>query len=120
MPPGGGRRGPALPYELLAGVAPAARGWVVVAAKLVGVSLYPEEAQLVAAFSDIVDHIPSYAVVAVCAPTGFHDGGVPGGRTEDREARLLLGWPRLGAIASAPARSELLSGEFNHTSVITR
>ena len=115
-----GRRGPALPYEILAGVAPTPRGWVVAAAKLVGVSLYPEQPELVTRFGDVVDHIPSYAVVAVCAPIGLHDDWAPGGRTCDREARRLLGWPRLGAIASAPARKDLLADDLAHGNVVMR
>lgn len=107
MPVSSGRRGPLLPYDLLAGAVPCADGWVVAAAKLVGISLHPEPASVVPSLRDVLDHIPSYAVIALAAPIGLPPEPVRGGRTCDREARRLVGFPRLGAIASAPGRSEL-------------
>lgn len=102
--PGRSRRGPDLPYDLLAGVVPVPKGWLVASGKLVGVTLYPELPGVLPTLREVLDHIPSYSVVALAAPLGLLDDFVPGGRSCDRQARQLLGWPRLGAIASAPVR----------------
>jgi len=104
MSPGSARRGPQLPYDLLAGVVPCRKGWLVAAGKLVGISLYPEQPELVPTLREVLDHIPAYTVIALAAPVGLPDDWQQGGRQCDRDARLLLGWPRLGAIASAPTR----------------
>jgi predicted RNase H-like nuclease len=72
--------------------------------KLVGVSLYPELPEVIPTLREVLDHIPAYVIVALAAPVGLIDEFVPGGRACDRAARQLLGWPRLGAIASAPTR----------------
>lgn len=119
MTPAAGRRGPPLPYDLVAGVAPCRKGWVVAAGKLIGVSLYPEPPTVVPVLRDVLDHIPSYGVVALAAPVGLPDVTMPGGRTCDRKARLLLGFPRLGAVASAPGRSELDRPDA-HVDAVTR
>lgn len=92
---------------MLAGVVPCTDGWVVAGAKLVGVSLHPEPPSVVPTLRDVLDHIPSYAVIALAAPIGLPAEPVPGGRSCDRAARRLVGFPRMGAIASAPGRSEL-------------
>jgi predicted RNase H-like nuclease len=100
-------RGPQLPYQLLAGVVPFPRGWVVAPGKLVGITLYPDEPQTVPAFRDVIDAIPSYVVIALAAPIGLPDAPHRGGRKAERDARQLLGFPHSGAIASAPARQVL-------------
>jgi predicted RNase H-like nuclease len=106
-----GRRGPDLPYNLLAGVVPTRKGWLVCGGKLVGISLNPEPPEVVAAFADVLDHVPSYAVVAVAAPIGLPKRWTERGRRCDREARALVGWPHLGAIASPPGRLDLAKGQ---------
>lgn len=102
-----GRPGPSLPYELLAGVVPCQKGWLVASGKLVGISLNPELPSVVASFAEVLDHIPAYTITAVFAPIGLGKKWTERGRTCDREARDLVGWPHLGAIASPPGRVDL-------------
>jgi len=102
-----GRHGPDLPYDLLAGVVPCRKGWLVLRGKLIGATLHVEPPEVVAHFVEVLDHVPSYIVTAVATPIGLADRWSAGGRRCDREARLLLGWPRLGAIASPPGRRNL-------------
>ncbi len=109
MPPA--RRGPDLPYRLLAGVVPCPGGWLVMSGKLQGVTLSPDEAFVAPVFIDVLDHRPGYEVVAVAAPLGLLDEAEPGGRTCDREARRLLGWPRSGAVVSPPSRAAVVSAD---------
>jgi predicted RNase H-like nuclease len=106
-----GRHGPELPYVLLAGVVPVKKGWLVVPGKLVGVSLHPEAGEVVAHFAEVIDHIPSYEVIAVMAPIGLGKRWTERGRRCDRDARKLVGWPHLGAIASPPGRLDLAKGQ---------
>jgi len=98
------RRGPQLPYTMLAGVVPCSKGWVVAPAKLQGVTLSPEEPHVFAGLLDILDYKPAFQVVALFCPIGLMDAPSPGGRHCDRDARRLLGWPRSGAIVSPPCR----------------
>jgi predicted RNase H-like nuclease len=95
------RRGPDLPYSLVAGVTPCRGGWLVVAAKLQGTIFAPEDPVRLETFVDVLDMRPSCSVIALNAPVGGLDQATVGGRTCDREARALLG-RRGSAIKSAP------------------
>ena len=102
MSPGRRRRGPDLPYDLLAGVVPCRSGWLVCGGKLVGTGLFPEPPLVEKSLLDVIDHVPQYAVICLAAPIGLPDKPVRHGRQAERDARRILGWPRLGAILSAP------------------
>jgi predicted RNase H-like nuclease len=65
----------------------------------------PEDPIHLGTFVDVVDQRPSFSVIALNAPVGYLNQAVAGGRTCDREARLLLG-RRGSAIKSAPVRTE--------------
>jgi predicted RNase H-like nuclease len=106
------RRGPDLPYQLVAGVTPCGPSWLVAPAKLQGTIFAPEEPQLISPFSEVLDQRPTFAVIALNAPVGYLDIGVAGGRTCDREARAILGAKRGSSIQSAPVRSESNDLEF--------
>jgi predicted RNase H-like nuclease len=101
------QRGPKLPYQLLAGVVPCPRGWVVATGKLVGITLYPDVPFVSRTFREVLDQVPSYVVIAVAAPVALPDRPARGGRSADRAARELLGFPQCGAIASAPVPAAL-------------
>lgn len=103
MSPGRRRRGPDLPYESLAGVVPCRGGWLIVGGKLVGTGLFPEPAFIEKQLIEVVDHIPQYSIICLAAPIGLPDRPTAKGRKCEREARRVLGWPRLGAVLSAPA-----------------
>ena len=106
------RRGPNLPYSLVAGVTPCGPAWLVAPAKLQGTIFAPEEPQLISPFSEVLDQRPSYSVIALNAPVGYLDIAAAGGRTCDREARALLGPKRGSSIQSAPVRSSTNELEF--------
>jgi predicted RNase H-like nuclease len=97
------RRGPDLPYSVVAGVTPCGNGWLVASAKLHGTIFAPEAPSRLETFIDVIDQRPSYSVIAVDAPIGYLDKTVAGGRSCDREARALLG-RRGSSIKSAPVR----------------
>jgi predicted RNase H-like nuclease len=105
--PGRGRGGPTLPYKLVAGVEPCPGGWLVASARLQSTTLFPVEPFVAETFAEIIDYRPAFDVVAVHAPLSFPSEDTPGGRTCDRLARELLGWPHAGAVVSPPSRSLL-------------
>jgi len=104
------RRGPQLPYEVVAGVKPCSGGWLVASAKLHGVTFAPEELRVIETFVDVLDQRPTYAAIALDAPIGFLETYEPGGRTCDRQARAILGPRRGAAIRSAPTRDQVEGG----------
>jgi predicted RNase H-like nuclease len=117
------RRGPNLPYEIVAGVKPCATGWLVASAKLHGTTFAPEEPRVVETFVDVLDQRPAFAVIALGAPIGYLESYEPGGRHCDREARALLGRRRAAAVQSAPARDQVEGGahvSLNGLNAITR
>jgi predicted RNase H-like nuclease len=107
------RGGPDLPYRLIAGVEPCPGGWLVVGARLQGVTAFPTEPEVLATFAEILDYRPSYDVLAVHCHLSFPSEETPGGRTCDRQARELLGWPRAGTITSPPSRTLLRTGDLH-------
>jgi len=106
------QRGPSLPYDLLAGVVPTPAGWLVAAGKLIGVQVYPEEPRIEKTFRDVIDHIPQYKIIAVTVPIGLPTEPQQGGRSADREARALIGFPHAGAIGSTPTRAALAEKDY--------
>ena len=109
--PGGrpGMMGPgrsALPYDVLAGVEPCARGWLVVPGNLQGVTMAPQPSLVLASLAEVLDYRPSFAVVALHAPIGVPEK--PGDqRVCDRVARGRLG---VRGAAAVPAPSRALLG----------
>jgi predicted RNase H-like nuclease len=110
----GGRRqsGPDLPYELLAGVVPTRAGWVVASAKLLGIQLHPNPPELLGSLAEVLDYRPSFRVIALGCPIGLLEEPEQSGRTCDREARKLLGWPRSGAVLTPPVRKALQVDDY--------
>ena len=76
-------------------------------AKLQGITMAPEQPQIVPTFLEVLDYKPAFQVVALFSPVGLLDDPDSRGRTCDRMARALLGRPRSGAVLSAPVRASL-------------
>jgi predicted RNase H-like nuclease len=76
-------------------------------AKLQGITMAPEEPQVVRSFLEMLDYKPAFQVVALFSPVGLLDEPDSRGRTCDRQARAVLGRPRSGAVLSAPVRGAL-------------
>lgn len=105
--------GPALPYRLIAGVEPCPGGWLVVPARLQGITAFPFAAEVFQTFTEILDYRPAFDVIAIHCHLSFPEEDTPGGRTCDREARKLLGWPRAGAIQSPPSRHYMRTNDLD-------
>jgi predicted RNase H-like nuclease len=93
----------------VAGVTPCRGGWLVAGAKLHGTIFAPEDPQRLETFIDVVDQKPTYSVIALNAPVGGLNQAKTGGRSCDREARLLLG-RRGAAVKSAPVQIDSRDG----------
>jgi len=96
-----------LPYKWLAGITPCPKGWLIVPARLAGVTVVLEEAMVVRSLLDVVDFRPKFDAAAINIPMGFRD--LPEGEYGDCEsqARAMVGWPRRVAIRSIPSRAAL-------------
>ena len=64
-------------------------------------------------FAEILDYRPAFEVIAIHSHLSFPEEDTPGGRTCDKLARQLLGWPRSGAIGSPPSRHYLRTGDLD-------
>ena len=113
MPPQRRGGGPELPYRLIAGVEPCPGGWLVVPARLQGITAFPFEPEVFPTFAEILDYRPSFDVLAIHCHLSFPEEDTPGGRTCDRQARQLLGFARGGAVKSPPSRAYLRSGDLD-------
>jgi len=99
----------AAPYITIAGVVPCPGGWLVLPARLAGVTVIAEEAVVIPNLADVLDYRPRFKFAGIHAPMGWREE--PGGqfRSCDLEARDHLGWPRMIGIAPVPCRRALLA-----------
>jgi len=95
------------PYKNIAGVTPCPGGWLVLPARLAGITVAAEEAFVLPKLFEVLDFRPSFEAAAINAPMGLFD--IPSGqyRPCDREAREYVGWPRLVAINGTPSRNAI-------------
>ena len=96
-----------LPYKNIAGITPCPGGWLVLPARLAGVTVAAEEAFVVKRLFEVLDYRPAFEAAAINAPMGLFDD--PSGRFRpcDRESRDYVGWPRSVAIGGIPCRTAL-------------
>ena len=115
------RRGPELPYSVVAGVVPISRGWLVASAKMQGSNFAPEPPKTYASFMEILDERPAFASIVIGAPIGYRDHPGDGPRCCDVEARAILG-KRGASIRNAPPRAvlgETMTWREGHVDAVT-
>jgi predicted RNase H-like nuclease len=95
------------PFQNIAGVTPCPGGWLVLPARLAGITVVAEEAFVLPKLVDVLDFRPTFEAAAINAPMGLFD--TPSGqyRPCDREACDYVGWPRLVAIYGTPSRNAI-------------
>ena len=103
------RRGPVLPYSVVAGATPWARRWVVASAKLTGSVFAPEPPKVYETFREILDEHPSFATIVAFAPIGYARNVETGFRQCDVDAKALLG-RRSITVHRVPTRATLIDG----------
>ncbi|TAN26854.1 MAG: DUF429 domain-containing protein, partial [Actinomycetota bacterium] len=100
------RRGPDLPYSIVAGVTPWKTRWLVTSAKIAGATFAPEEPRLYGSFAEILSESPTYSQIVINAPIGYIDRPGSGARTCDQKARALLA-RRGSTVHTPPSRAAL-------------
>ncbi len=96
-----------LPYKILGGVVPCPGGWLIVPARLAGVTVVADEPEVVKTLLDVLEYKPKFDAAAIYATIGFNDEPTGPYRPCDDEARELVGWPRMVAIRPTPSRRAL-------------
>lgn len=96
-----------LPYKVLGGIVPCPAGWLIVPARLSGVTVVADEPEVAKTLLDVLEFKPKFDAAAVYCPIGFHDKPTGPYRTCDEEARAMVGWPRSVAIRPTPSRAAL-------------
>jgi predicted RNase H-like nuclease len=97
-----------LPYKMLAGVVPCPGGWLILPARLAGVTVIVEEPEVFATLIEVLEYKPKFEAAAIWAPVGFFDEPQDSPyRPCDLEAREMIGWPRLVSVRPVPSRATL-------------
>jgi predicted RNase H-like nuclease len=96
-----------LPYKMLGGIVPCPGGWLIVPARLAGVTVAAEDPVVVATLLDVLEYKPKFEAAAIYAPIGFSDQPEGPYRPCDQEARNYVGWPRIVAVRPTPSRAAL-------------
>ena len=95
------------PYKMLGGIVPCPGGWLIVPARLAGVTIVAEEPIVVATLVDVLEFKPKFEAAAIYFPVGFSDEPDGPFRPCDEDARDLVGWPRRIAMRPTPSRAAL-------------
>lgn len=96
-----------LPYKTIAGIVPCPGGWLIVPARLAGVTVNAEQPEVAPQLFDVLDYKPKFDAAAIYAPVGFFEYPHGPYRPCDAEARELVGWPRVVGIKPMPSRAAL-------------
>jgi len=96
-----------LPYKTIAGIVPCPGGWLIVPARLAGVTVNAEQPEVVRHLLDVLDYKPKFDAAAIYAPVGIFEYPHGPYRPCDAEARELVGWPRVVGIKPMPSRAAL-------------
>ena len=96
-----------LPYKTLGGIVPCPGGWLIVPARLAGVTVNAEEPEVVPTLLDVLEYKPKFDAAAIYAPIGFYENPVGPYRPCDTEARDMVGWPRVVGVKPMPCRAVL-------------
>lgn len=96
-----------LPYKTLGGIVPCPGGWLIVPARLAGVTVNAEQPMVVAHLYDVLEYKPKFDAAAIYAPIGFYEYPQGPYRPCDAEAREMVGWPRVVGVKPMPSRAAL-------------
>jgi predicted RNase H-like nuclease len=97
------------PFKSIGGVTPCPGGWLVLPARLAGVTTVAEEAFVLKTFAEVLDYRPKFDFAAVNIPFGYPERPVAPYRQCDNEAREVVGWPRRVNLHPVPSRAALFA-----------
>ena len=96
-------------FKTIGGVTPCPGGWLVVPARLAGVTVVAEEAFVLKSLQDVLDYRPKFDFGAINIPFGYPEYPGQQYRRCDVEARDMIGWPRLVGVRPVPSRAALFA-----------
>jgi predicted RNase H-like nuclease len=97
------------PFKNIGGVTPCPGGWLVLPGRLAGVTVIAEEAFVLRKFMEVLDYRPRFDFAAVNIQFGYPEHPGIQYRQCDREARELIGWPRVVSVRPVPSRAALMA-----------
>jgi predicted RNase H-like nuclease len=96
-------------FKAIAGVTPCPGGWLVLPARLAGVTTVAEEAFVLPNLMEVLDYRPKFDFGAVNIPFGYPEHPQGQYRRCDQEARAIVGWPRMVNMHPVPSRPALFA-----------
>lgn len=96
-------------FRSLAGVTPCPAGWLVLPARLAGVTTVAEEAFVLPNLGEVLDYRPKFDVGAINIPFGYPETPNVQYRPADRAARAHMGWPSRVSVHPVPSRAALFA-----------
>ena len=97
------------PFKAIAGTTPCPGGWLVLPARLAGVTTVAEEAFVLPTLMEVLDYRPKFDFMAVNIPFGYPEKPQGQFRQCDEEAREMVGWPRRVSLRPVPSRPALFA-----------
>jgi predicted RNase H-like nuclease len=97
------------PFKTIAGVTTCPGGWLVLPARLAGVTVVAEETFVVKKLMEVLDYRPKFEFGAINIPFGYPERPVAPYRRCDVDARELIRWPRRINVHPVPSRAALFA-----------
>ena len=97
------------PFKSIGGVTPCPGGWLVLPARLAGVTTVAEEAFVLQTLMEVLDYRPKFDFAAINIPFGYPEHPQGRFRQCDEEAREMIGWPRRVGLRPVPSRPALFA-----------
>lgn len=97
------------PFKSIGGVTPCPAGWLVLPARLAGVTVVAEEGFVLRTLQEVLDYRPKFDFAAINVPFGYPQHPQGPYRPCDQEARRLVGWPQVVNLRPVPSRPALFA-----------
>ena len=89
-------------FRSIGGATPCPAGWLVLPARLAGVTVVAEEAFVLKTLQEVLDYRPKFDFAAINIPFGYPERPQGPYRLCDQQARQLVGWPRMVNLHPVP------------------
>src|SRR4051794_15708090 len=96
-----------LPYKWLAGITPCPKGWLIIPARLAGVTVVVEHGRVARWLKHVVAFPPTFDAAVVTIPLGSRalaNRGLASLGASQHEVRDMGGWRRRVAVRPIPSR----------------
>jgi predicted RNase H-like nuclease len=96
-------------FKSVGGFTPCPGGWLVLPGRIAGVTVIAEEAFVLRTLGEVLDYRPKFDFGAANIPFGYPEHPGIQYRACDREARSIIGWPRMVTVRPVPSRAALFA-----------